>query len=110
MRKLLFTPLLLISLGFGETIEPAGAPPADLNPAIAGVLQKDGIRVLNDSKKVVSEIWFRSNLPSGPKSAEDAVTLPTIPSRRAPWCDPFTGARGRSSRPDSEARALYAAF
>ncbi|HYI95991.1 MAG TPA: hypothetical protein VEX68_20785 [Bryobacteraceae bacterium] len=79
MRKLLLTPLLVISFGFGETIEPAGAPPADLNPAIAGVLQKNGIRVLNDSKKVVSELWFRSNLPSGPKSAEDAVTLPTVP-------------------------------
>jgi hypothetical protein len=78
MRKLLLTPLMLVSLALGHTIEPAGAPPADLNPAIAGVLQKDGIRVL-DGKTVVAELWFRTNLPSGPKTTEDAVTLATVP-------------------------------
>ena len=78
MRKLLFTPLMLVSLAFGETIGSAGAPPAELNAAVAGVLQKDGIKVMNGDK-VVSELWFRTNLPSGPKSSEDAVTLPTVP-------------------------------
>jgi hypothetical protein len=79
MRKLLLMPLMLVSLALGHTIESAGAPPADLNPAIAGMLQKDGIRVLDTGKKVVAELWFRSTMPSGPKSAEDAVTLATVP-------------------------------
>lgn len=78
MTKLLLTLFLLASLAFSHTIVPAGAPPAGLNPALAGTLQKDGVRVL-DGEKVVSEIWFRSTAPSGPKSAEEAVTLPTIP-------------------------------
>ena len=78
MRKLLLTPLMLVSLAFGETVEPAGAPPAELNAAVVGVLQKVGTKVMNGSE-VVSELWFRTNLPSGPKSAEDAVTLPTVP-------------------------------
>jgi hypothetical protein len=77
MRKF-FTPFLFASLALGLTTEPAGAPPADVNPAMAGLLQKDGIRVL-DGKKVISEIWFRSAAPSGAKSTEEAVTLPTIP-------------------------------
>jgi len=41
-------------------VEPAGPPPSDLPPAISGILQKDGYKV------------------SG-QSAEEGVTLPTIP-------------------------------
>ena len=81
MRTLLLTPVLLASFAVGalaHTIEPAGAPPADLPPAVSGTLQKDGVRVL-DGKKVVSEIWFVAKAPSGPKSSEEAVTLPLIP-------------------------------
>lgn len=78
MRKLLLAPLMLVSFAFGETLGSAGAPPAELDPAVAGVLQKDGIKVTNGAK-VVSELWFRTNLPTGPKSNEDAVTLNTVP-------------------------------
>jgi hypothetical protein len=78
MRKILLTPLLFASFLLAHTMEPAGAPPADLNPAVASTLQKDGIKVL-DGKKVWCEMWFRSTAPSGPKSSEEAVSLPTIP-------------------------------
>jgi hypothetical protein len=58
--------------------EPAGAPPSDLAPAIAKALRTDGTKVTNNGKPYL-EIWFRADKPSGPKSAEDAVTLPNIP-------------------------------
>ena len=78
MRTLLLAPLLFASLLMGHTMEPAGAPPSELNPALAGMLQKDGIRVV-DGKKVVAELWFRSDRPSGAKLSEEAVTLTTVP-------------------------------
>jgi hypothetical protein len=78
MRKLLLTAVSFALTAFAHTIEPAGAPPADVGAAISGKLQKEGTRVL-DGKKVVSELWFVSAAPSGPKSSEDAVTLPNIP-------------------------------
>jgi hypothetical protein len=78
MRKILLTPLLFASFLFAHTMEPAGPPPSDLNPAIASTLQKDGIKVL-DGKKVWCELWFVSAVPAGPKSSEEAVTLPNIP-------------------------------
>lgn len=58
--------------------EPAGAPPSDLAPAIAKALQADGTKITNNGKPYL-EIWFRADKPSGPKSAEEAVTLPNIP-------------------------------
>lgn len=61
-----------------HTAEPAGAPPSTGAPAVAGLLQKDGIRVL-DGKKVVMELWFRSTQPTGPKTTEDAISLTNIP-------------------------------
>ena len=60
-------------------LEPAGPPPSDLPPAIAGALQKDGFKIVAGSGTAFCEVWFRSTAPSGPKSTEDGVTLPTIP-------------------------------
>jgi hypothetical protein len=60
-------------------LEPAGPPPSDLPPAIAGALQKDGSKIVAGSGTAFCEIWFRSTAPSGPKSTEDGVTLPAIP-------------------------------
>ena len=78
MKRLLLTILFAAGAVFGHTTESAGPAPAGLDPAVAAVLQKDGIRV-KDGNKVVCELWFRSKVPSGPKSAEDNVTLATTP-------------------------------
>ncbi|MCC7173759.1 MAG: hypothetical protein IT159_01065 [Bryobacterales bacterium] len=59
-------------------LEPAGAPPSELPSAIAAVLQKDGHKVAGSSG-AFCEVWFRTSLPSGPKSTEDAVSFPAIP-------------------------------
>jgi|SRR5579872_2784276 len=77
--SLLIPVLLCSSTAFAQyKAEPAGAPPSDLPPAIAKMLQADGTKVTNGGKPVL-EIWFRSDKPSGPKTSEDAVTLPNMP-------------------------------
>lgn len=70
---------LFASFAFAHSAEPAGAPPAELDPAIAGILQKEGIRI-KDGNKNVMELWFRSTAPSGgTHTAEDNVTLLKVP-------------------------------
>lgn len=59
--------------------EPAGPPPSELSPAIAGGLEKNGTKITNNGKPYC-EIWFRTSKPTGGKSGgEEAVTLPNIP-------------------------------
>ena len=60
-------------------VEPAGPPPPDVPGPISATLQKDGFKVAGGSGPAVCEIWFRSKAPSGPKTTEEAVSLPTIP-------------------------------
>jgi hypothetical protein len=59
--------------------EPAGSPPADLAASASGLLQKDGVKITGPDGKVLCEIWLRSAMPSGPKLAEENLTLPTVP-------------------------------
>jgi len=67
------------ALAYGQyKSEPAGAPPSDVAPAIQQALQKDGVRISGPSG-TVCEIWLRTTAPSGPKSSEPDLTLPTIP-------------------------------
>jgi len=71
-------PLLVLSgsLALAQyKMEPAGAPPSDLAPAFTAVLQKQGIKILGPGDSVYCEVWFRTQLSSGPKSTDDAVTL-----------------------------------
>jgi hypothetical protein len=71
-------------LGLGLTafaqykMEPVNAPPSDAPAEYATLLQKSGYRVAGASGPFC-EVWFRTALPSGPKSSEDAVAFPTIP-------------------------------
>ena len=69
--------LLLSSVAvFGQyKAEPAGAPPSEVAPAIAQVLQKDGTKITNNGK-AYCEIWFRTDKPAAAKSVEDGTTVP----------------------------------
>jgi hypothetical protein len=60
-------------------LESAGPPPSGLPAAIAGTLQKDGSKIVAGNGTAFCEVWLRSSVPSGPKTTEDGVTLPTIP-------------------------------
>jgi len=78
MKLALAFSLLTASLAFGLTAESAGAPPSDVDPAIVGALQKDGIRV-KDGDKVLMELWFRSSMPKGTPNGQPNVTLAETP-------------------------------
>jgi hypothetical protein len=79
MNKFVLSLILAAGTVFGQyKAAPAGAPPSELNPGIAAMLQKDGTKILN-GEKVFCEIWLRTAAPNGPKSGEDSVSLPNIP-------------------------------
>jgi hypothetical protein len=82
MRKLrlcfLFAVLAASTVFAQYKSEPAGAPPAELAPAIGQALEQQGTKIMGSSG-VFCEVWFRTSLPAGAKSAEESVTLPTIP-------------------------------
>jgi hypothetical protein len=63
---------------FGQKMEPAGAPPAEVAPAVAGVLNKEGAKILNADGSVFCEVWFRSGPPPAAKSAEPNVTMAIV--------------------------------
>ena len=58
--------------------EAAGAPPAELAPAIAATLQEKGHRVLSADGKVWCEVWFAKAPPKGPVTSEAEVTWKTM--------------------------------
>jgi hypothetical protein len=81
MKSLSAFVLVTCSVAFGQDykMEPAGAPPSDLNPAFAGMMSKQGYKILGPNGSVYCEIWFRNSLPSGPKASGDSIAFPTIP-------------------------------
>ncbi|HTT63936.1 MAG TPA: hypothetical protein VMG35_18920 [Bryobacteraceae bacterium] len=103
MKKLF--PLLIFcgSLAFAQyKMEPAGAPPTDLAPAFASALQQQGYKILGPGGSVYCEIWFRTQVPTGPKSTDEAVTL-SIPQGALLGVIHFPGPaqdrRGQSLKP-----------
>ena len=80
MLRSLFIIMMAAGAAFAQyKLEPAGPPPSDLPASISAALQKDGAKVVAGSGTAFCEVWFRSTAPSGPKSSEEGVTLPTIP-------------------------------
>src|SRR5882724_9458605 len=82
MLKSLFVLIFVLIMAAGAAfsqykLEPAGPPPPDLPGSISATLQKDGTKVAGSG--LVCEIWFVSKAPAGPKTTEEAVSLPTIP-------------------------------
>jgi hypothetical protein len=76
MKPLFALAFLSGSLAFAQyKMEPAGAPPADLAPAISSALEPKGVKILNAGGSIYCEVWFRTKLSSGPKSTDDAITL-----------------------------------
>jgi hypothetical protein len=65
-------------LAFAHTAESAGPLPAGVDPAIAAVLQKEGVRI-KDGNKTVMELWFVNAAPSGSATTETNVSMTTVP-------------------------------
>jgi hypothetical protein len=78
MTRFVLSLILLAGLAFAATVEPAGAPPADLDSGIAAALQKEGVRV-KDGEKTLVEIWFVNAPASGSNNAGENVTITNIP-------------------------------
>jgi hypothetical protein len=56
----------------------AGAPPAELAPAMQQLLERSGFKISHDGQPYC-EIWFRSNPPSVAPTSDRNVTLSAIP-------------------------------
>lgn len=75
MKNILAIGLLATSLCLGQyKLESSGAAP----DGMADLLGKQGAKVTDASGKVICELWLRSQIPTGPKSAEQAVSLPEV--------------------------------
>src|SRR6266545_7660241 len=80
MNKTVISFALLAGAAFGQyKMEASGAPPSNVPPAFASLMQQQGYKILNAGGSVFCEVWLRTSAPGGPKSGEDAVALPTIP-------------------------------
>ena len=88
-------------------LESAGPPPSDLPAPIAGTLQKDGSKIVGGNGTAFCEIWFRTAVPSGPKTTEDGVTVPTIPQGALVGALRFPG-RGSDRRGQNIKSGVYA--
>jgi len=102
---LFFTALLPASV-FAQsqfTSSSADALPSELGPAIQGVLNPSGTKIMTQQGATILEIWFRSSLPAGSSAKEDHVTLPMIPKGALVGAmrvsGPATDARGQTLAP-----------
>lgn len=76
MHRLVLSLLLFSCAALAQyKSEPAGAPPADVAPAISQALQQQGTKIVAGDGTVFCEIWFRTSLPSGPKPSDETITL-----------------------------------
>ncbi|MBM3748310.1 MAG: hypothetical protein FJW34_21200 [Acidobacteria bacterium] len=80
MRKVVLSACLAVTAALAQyKLESAGAPPADLTPALREALAKEGSRVVAPEGKPFCEIWLLRKAPSGPETTEQNVSLTTIP-------------------------------
>jgi len=76
MRRLALVLLLTTSAALAQyKSETAGAPPAEVAPAISQALQQQGTKIMAGDGTVFCEIWFRTSLPSGAKPSDETITL-----------------------------------
>jgi hypothetical protein len=80
VSKLFATGIIAAVAAFGSQwkAESAGAPPSDVPAAVAGVLQKEGTKIVGPDG-AFAEIWLVNTAPQGDASGEQNVTLPNVP-------------------------------
>jgi len=103
MHKLFSLFLCSASLALAQyKMEPAGAPPADVAPAFSSMLEQQGVKITKADGSVYCELWWRTKIPTGPKSTDDTITL-SIPQGTLLGVIQFPAAaqdrRGQSLKP-----------
>jgi len=103
MHKLFSLFLCSASLAFAQyKMEPAGAPPVDVAPAFSSMLEQQGVKITKADGSVYCELWWRTKIPTGPKSTDDTITL-SIPQGTLLGVIQFPAAaqdrRGQSLKP-----------
>lgn len=78
MRGLLILTLTTATLLAQYKLDQTSETPAGLDAGLAKLLTKEGHRIVGADGKAICEIWLRSAAPTGAKSAEEAVSLPTL--------------------------------
>lgn len=80
MSKVFISLLVTAAAALGQySMEPAGAPPSELDPAVAAELQPEGAKILSADGQVYCEIWLRKAAPQGPDSGEVDLSWTTVP-------------------------------
>ena len=106
MKKLFVALSLAASMAFAEPAsESAGAPPSELDSPLAGLLEKDGVRI-KDGAKTAMELWFVTKAPSGPQTSETNVSIGTVPAGSLLGVARFTEA-GKDRRGQTVKPGLY---
>ena len=103
MHKLFSLFLCSASLALAQyKMEPTGAPPADVAPAFSSMLEQQGVKITKADGSVYCELWWRTKIPTGPKSTDDTITL-SIPQGTLLGVIQFPAAaqdrRGQSLKP-----------
>ena len=76
MTKTALSFLLAATAAFAQyKSDSAGAPPAELAPSISKALQQQGTKIAGGGGAIVCEIWLRTSMPTGPKPADQTITL-----------------------------------
>lgn len=79
MSRILLSLLMSLPVLLAQyKIEAGGAPPSEVDAAVTATLLKQGFRLVGDGGPI-AEFWFRTSMPTGPKAAEDSVTMPDVP-------------------------------
>jgi hypothetical protein len=77
---LIFGLFLTSTAAFGQyKLQPSAAPPSELAPEIAALLNKTGHTVIAPDGKPYCDVWFAAKAPAGPTTSEPDVMWKTAP-------------------------------
>ncbi|MBK5294042.1 MAG: hypothetical protein JJE04_20495 [Acidobacteriia bacterium] len=80
LQRIAISFVMTATAAFGEyKVAPAGAPPSELAPSIAALMQKTGHKITGPDGSLYCEVWFVEKAPSGIQSTEVDLMWKTAP-------------------------------
>ena len=77
-RAALFFLLLTVTAFAQYSVEPAGAPPAELSPDMIAALSPEGHKIVASDGSVYAEVWFRNSSADTADTGENEVSWNTV--------------------------------